>query len=185
MTLLPFTKLQHQKMRVLLQVYRFLLPLIPGCVWYFLDHFKKLDVVLSSCLEFAGPVQPGRTDSSLKQWQGDMQVPQTLLWFGWGWGAALLPADTWASIHVNVAPLIHAWGYAGTVTHSQPQPALQSKYVNIVQSIFLLLLLAWKPRFHPTLSQVWPPGSTQPNECPANREGKQADATVNNSLLSI
>lgn len=55
MTLLIFTELQHQKMRVLLQVYTFLLPLIPGCVWYFLDHFKGPDVVLSSCLEFAGP----------------------------------------------------------------------------------------------------------------------------------
>ena len=55
MTLLPFTKRQHQKMRVLLQVYRFLLPLIPACVWYLSEHFKGPDVVLSLCLEFAGP----------------------------------------------------------------------------------------------------------------------------------
>lgn len=33
MTLLTRTKLQHQKMRVLPQVYRFLLPVIPGSGW--------------------------------------------------------------------------------------------------------------------------------------------------------
>lgn len=57
----------------------------------------------------------------------------------------------------------------------QPQPALQSRYVSVVWAI---LLLSWKLRFHPSLSQAWPPGCAQPS-----RAGKWAEATVNNSLL--
>lgn len=91
------------------------------------------------------------------------------------------PADTWASIQVNVAAFIYPCGYTGIVTHSQPQPALQSRYVNVVWGIILLLF--WKLRFHPSLSQ----GSRQ---CPARavlagRAGEWAEATVNNPLLYL
>lgn len=117
MTLLPCSKLLQQKMRVLLQVYRLLLPLIPGCVWCFWDHFKGLDVVFGSCLEFAGPrgavlltatpqwsgektVQLGRMDSSSKQsgLAEDKELPFSRLTPG---------AAMRAIIHVNMAPFIY------------------------------------------------------------------------------
>lgn len=90
------------------------------------------------------------------------------------------PADTWASIHLNVAAFIYPCGYTGIVTHSQPQPALQSRYVNVVWGI---LLLSWKLRFHPTLSQA---SRQRPARAVlASRAGKWAEATINNSLLYL
>lgn len=132
-------------------------------------------------------VQPGRMDSSLKQWQGDMQVPQTLLWVVWGQGAALFPADTWSWYEGQ-----HSWERGSFYLslrlcwNSNPQPASACLAEQVREcGPGIHILLSWKLRFHPTLSQVWPPDSTQPSECPASRTGKQAEATVNNLLLSI
>lgn len=115
-------------------------------------------------------------------------ISDAFLWVGSGQEAALFPVNTCsgtrASIHGNVASFIYPWGYTGIETHSQPQPALQSRYVSTVWSI---LLFSGKLRFiYPTLSQVRPSGSTAPSKCPTSVAQKftVAEATVNNLPVS-
>lgn len=170
-------------MKVLLHVQGFLLPLTPGYVQHFLEHFKGPAVALG--LEFAGPrgAELCYSHSAVEQrengpaWQNGLPLRAvtrrhagaSVSPLGWlRTRSCPFPADSWASIHVNVAAFIYPCGYTGIVTHSQPQPALQSRYVNVVWGI---LLLFWKLRFHPTLPQAWPAGSAQPRLCwPAGQE---------------
>lgn len=126
-------------------------------------------------------VQPGRTDS-LKQWQGDMQVPQPLLWVGWGEGAAIFPADTWSwSQGQHLCERGSFYLSLRLRWNSNPQPA----------SACLAEQVREHGLEHPPPPLLQPEVSPHPlpslasRQHPAQHPGKQAEATVNNLLLSI